>query len=182
MGRVQAFDTILNAAELLRDDTTLRWVFVGDGSRKDWVASEVERRGLQQSVFLLGRRPLSEMPAFYAKADVMLVSLIADDIFSLTVPAKVQSYLAAGKPVIGSIDGETARVINESGSGYTAQAGDAVALANAVIRMRDHTPDERRAMGRRGQQYCTNHFSRSACLDTIEAALQVVARSTEASE
>lgn len=174
MGRVQALDTILDAAEVLRDEPELRWVLLGDGSRSEWVAGEVERRGLHRNVFLMGRRPLAHMPAFYAKAGAMLVSLIPDEAMALTVPAKLQSYLAAGRPVIGSIDGETARIIDESGSGYSVPAGDARALANTVIRMKGLSPAERAEMGRRGQAYCAEHFSREGCLDTLERALEEV--------
>jgi glycosyltransferase involved in cell wall biosynthesis len=102
----------------------------------------------------------------------MLVSLKPDDTMALTVPAKVQSYLAAGRPIIGSIDGEAARVIEESGSGWAAPAGDAAALARVVTRMKALSKTERDQMGRRGQEYSALHFARTRCLDQLEATLR----------
>jgi glycosyltransferase involved in cell wall biosynthesis len=171
LGRVQALDTILDAAELLRDERELRWVFLGDGVLSEWMAAEAKRRGLADCVFLLGRKPVKEVPAYLAKAAAMLVSLKPDDTMSLTVPAKVQSYLAAGRPIIGSLDGEGARVIAESGSGWSAPAGDAKALAALVARMMGLTAAERAELGRRGQAYCASNYSREGCLDLIESEL-----------
>jgi glycosyltransferase involved in cell wall biosynthesis len=175
LGRVQALDTILAAAELLREDPDIHWVFLGDGVLRDWLADEAQRRGMADRVFLLGKKPVEEVPAYFAKAAAMLVSLKPDDTMALTVPAKVQAYLAAGRPIVGSLDGEGARVITESGSGWSAPAGDAQALAALVSRMKALDPAERTEMGRRGQAYCAKHFSREGCLDTLERALQEVA-------
>jgi colanic acid biosynthesis glycosyl transferase WcaI len=178
LGRVQALDTILAAAELLRGDPEVRWVFLGDGAMRDWLAAEVERRGLTGRMFLLGKKPMEEVPAYFARAAALLVSLKPDDTMALTVPAKVQSYLAAGKPIIGSLDGEGARVIEESMGGWAAPAGDAPALARLVARMKALPPAERVAMGSRGRSYCEEHYSREGCLDRLEHALEEVARAS----
>ncbi len=171
LGRVQALDTLLDAAERLKTDAEIRWVFVGDGSRREWLAEEARRRGLADRVFLLGRQPVNRMPAFYEKAGAMIVSLKQDDAMSLTVPAKVQSYLAAGRPIVGSIDGEAAQVIQESGAGWVARAGDAIGLAEIVARMKALPEPERLAMGRRGRDFARRNFARDRCLDKLEATL-----------
>ena len=107
----------------------------------------------------------------------MLVSLAPDDVISLTIPSKLQTCLAAGRPVLGSIDGEAARVIAESGAGLASAAGDAAALAANVRRMARMPAGERDAMGERGRTYCRVHFSRDACLSSVETALDgLVAR------
>ncbi len=172
LGRVQALDTILDAADLLRDDDEIRWVFLGDGSRREWLEAETRRRGLDDKVFLLGRHPPTHMPAYYAKAGAMLVSLSRDDTMALTVPAKIQSYLAAGRPVVASIDGEGARIVEESGGGWAAPAGDAAALAEIVARMKNLPQPDRTAMGERGRSYCARHFARDQCLDRLERVLE----------
>ncbi|WP_242392039.1 glycosyltransferase family 4 protein [Anaeromyxobacter oryzisoli] len=171
LGRVQALETVVAAAEQVRDDPEIRWVFVGDGSQREWLETEVSRRGLQDRIFLLGRHPAEEMPAFFAKAGAMLVSLKRDDTMALTIPAKVQSYLAAGRPILGSIDGEGARVIEEAGAGLTAPAGDPAALAELARRMKSLPAAERAAMGERGRAYSARHFSRERCVDELERLL-----------
>jgi glycosyltransferase involved in cell wall biosynthesis len=174
LGRVQALDTILDAAELLRDDEAVRWVFIGDGSRREWLESEVRRRKLEDRVFLLGRHPPHTMPAFFARAGAMLVSLRRDEAMALTVPAKIQAYLAAGRPVIASMDGEGARIIEEAGAGLVAPAGDAAALADVVRRMKELPASERAAMGAHGRDYSERNFARERCLDELERVLRDV--------
>lgn len=182
LGRVQSLETVLDAADLLRGDADVRWVFIGDGSCRDWLAAEVSRRSLVDRVFLLGRHPARMMPRFFEKAGAMLVTLKRDRTMALTIPAKLQSYLAAGRPVIGSIDGEAARVILESGAGLAAPAGDPVALASIVSRMKALPAAGRSAMGERGRAYSRQHFSREHCLDTLERSLQEAAASRSSPE
>lgn len=171
LGRVQALDTILEAASLTRDDPELHWVFVGDGSLRGWLEDEVRRRGLEGTVFLLGRHPAAAMPAFFERAGALLVSLKRDEAMALTLPGKVQSYLAAGRPILGSIDGEGARVIHEAGAGWAARADDPAALAALARRLKALPDEERAEMGRRGRAYSDLHFDREACLDRLERAL-----------
>jgi len=181
LGRVQGLETVLDAAEHLRTEPAVRWVLVGDGALRSWLEEEVKRRKLGERVFLVGRHPVSAMPALFAKASAMLVSLKPDEIMSLTVPGKLQTYMAAGRPVLGSIDGEAARVIAESGAGFVSAAGDAAGLAENVTRMLGMPPGEQALLGERGRAYCRAHFDREGCLDTVEAALTRVANAAQVS-
>jgi glycosyltransferase involved in cell wall biosynthesis len=111
------------------------------------------------------------MPEFFAAADALLVTLKPEPIFALTVPAKVQAYLAAGRPIIASLDGEGARIIAESGAGLVAKAGDAAELASRVLEMRALSPAERDAMGCRGREYGRANFDREVVLGRLEGWL-----------
>ncbi|MGH8848482.1 MAG: glycosyltransferase family 4 protein, partial [Polaromonas sp.] len=135
LGTVQALGTVLDAAELLRPYADVRVVLVGSGSRSEWLQREVARRKLG-NVQLAGRFAPEAMPGILTQASALLVSLARSPIMSQTVPSKVQAYLAAGKPIIASLDGEGARVVEESGAGVSCPAEDAVALAQAVLRLR----------------------------------------------
>jgi glycosyltransferase involved in cell wall biosynthesis len=170
LGRVQALDTLLDAVKLTQDDSAIHWVFLGDGPLRAWLGEEARRRGLSR-VHLLGRRPVTEMPAFFSRAHAMLVSLKPDQTMALTVPTKLQSYLACGRPVVASLDGEGARVVVESGAGFAAPAGDADALARAVRKMKGLTSLEREERGRAGRDYYLREFDRPRCLDSAEAFL-----------
>jgi colanic acid biosynthesis glycosyl transferase WcaI len=98
----------------------------------------------------------------------MLVTLKRDPVFALTIPSKIQSYLACGRPIIAALDGEGARVIAESGAGIAASAGDAGALAEGVLRLCRMPRPEREAMGRRGRAYFEQNFERSLLLGRLE--------------
>ena len=169
IGDAQDFPAILDAAERLKDRSDIRWLVVGDGRSAQHVRDEIVRRGLQQSVVMLGRFPLERMPSFFRAADALLVSLKADPIFSLTIPGKVQSYLGVGVPLLGMLDGEGGRVIEESGGGLVSPAGNGAALAANVARLAGMSMDERRAMGRRAREYGQREFDRDTLIDALEA-------------
>ena len=156
LGTVQALETLLDAAELLGPQ--VRWVLVGSGARSAWLAAQVQQRGLMQ-VELPGRFEPAQMPAIFAQADALLVSLIKGPAMSLTIPSKIQAYLAAGRPVLASMDGEGARVVQEAGAGLVSPAEDARALANAVSKLQQLSPSQRDAMGEAGRRYYAAHFA-----------------------
>jgi glycosyltransferase involved in cell wall biosynthesis len=157
LGTVQALGTVLDAAELLRPHADVRMVLVGSGSRSEWLQQEVLRRQLG-NVQLAGRFGPEAMPGILGQASALLVSLVRSPIMSQTVPGKVQTYLAAGKPIIASLDGEGARVVEKSGVGVSCPAEDALALAKAVLRLRAMPSDELQRMGEAGQLYYKQHF------------------------
>jgi glycosyltransferase involved in cell wall biosynthesis len=157
LGTVQALGTLLDAAELLKPYDDVRLVLVGSGSRSSWLQHEVARRGLT-NVQLPGRFEPAAMPGILAQASALLVSLARSPVLSQTVPSKVQAYLAAGRPVIASLDGEGARVVAESGAGLACPAEDAEALAQAVVRLRSASADELLRMGEAGRHYYSENF------------------------
>lgn len=168
IGAAQSFETILGAAEKLREYPEIHWVILGDGRMRKWVRKRIEQLGLEGKIHLLGRRPMESMPRYYALADVLLVTLKKNLIFSLTIPGKVQSYLACERPIVAALGGEGARVIKEAGAGLVAPAEDADALAGAVLAMYHMPPEERAGMGRRGRAYFEEHFEREKLLDRLE--------------
>ncbi len=157
LGTVQALGTVLDAAELLLAHADVQIVLVGSGSRSEWLQQEVVRRQLS-NVLLAGRFAPEAMPGILAQASALLVSLVRSPIMSQTVPSKVQVYLAAGKPIIASLDGEGGRVVEESGAGISCPAEDPAALAAAVLRLKALPHSEIQRMGEAGQIYYKQHF------------------------
>jgi colanic acid biosynthesis glycosyl transferase WcaI len=169
IGEAQDFPAIIDAAEQLAYRSDIRWLIVGDGRKGEWAREEVARRGLSTRVHFLGRHPIEEMPAFFRSACALLVTLKQDPVFALTIPGKVQTYLAAGLPLLGMLDGEGARIIEESGAGLTCRAGDGPALAKAVERLASMSMSERAAMGRLGAEYSAREFDRDRLLQQLES-------------
>ena len=176
IGDAQDFPAILAAAEKLKHRTDIRWLVVGDGRAAEWVRSEILRRGLERSVHMLGRHPLERMPSFFRGASALLASLKAEPVFAMTIPGKVQTYLAFGLPVLGMLDGEGARIIEESGGGLVAPAGDAEALARNVERLADMSAEARAGMGAAGRAYCEREFDHGRLMASFEAWLEEAAR------
>jgi glycosyltransferase involved in cell wall biosynthesis len=171
IGEAQDFPAILDAAEQLRGQQNIRWLIVGEGRMSDWVAGEIERRGLGNAVQMLGRFPMERMPSFYRHADALLVSLKPNPVMAMTIPAKLQTYLAAGVPVLAMIDGEGAVLVERTGAGLACAAGDADGLARAVVRMSEMSKQERETMGQRGRDATAAEFDRTAQIDKLESWL-----------
>ncbi|OIQ79149.1 putative glycosyl transferase [mine drainage metagenome] len=168
VGVAQDFGTILRAAEILKTEPHIKWIIIGDGRMLSWVRNEVRRRGLEQTVHLLGQHPVESMPAYFSHADALLVSLKKEPIFSSTIPGKIQSYLACGKPVIAMLDGEGARIIKEAHAGVACPAEDVDALVQAVLRLSKMDHDDLAAMGHNGRQYYEAHFDREVLFPRLE--------------
>ena len=176
IGEAQDMPAVLDAAERLKDNESIRWLIVGDGRKSNWVRDEVMRRGLEDKFLLLGRFPVERMPSFYAHADALLVSLKRDPVFSMTIPGKVQSYLMSGVPLIGMLDGEGASVIREANAGLTSAAGDGVGLAEAVLKMAAMSHGERSQLGANGRAFAQQEFGRGLLMDRLEGLLKEAMR------
>jgi glycosyltransferase involved in cell wall biosynthesis len=168
IGVAQDFGTILNAAEILKMDLHINWIIIGDGRMLPWVRNEVSKRGLEQTVHLLGQHPVEKMPDYFAHADVLLVSLKKDPIFSITIPGKIQSYLACGKPVIAMLDGEGARIIRAANAGIACPAENDQALVQAVVKLSQMNPKKLLTMGHNGRKFYETHFDRKVLFPQLE--------------
>lgn len=157
IGQAQSMGTLVEAAESLREHHDLKFYLVGTGSQVDWVASEVQNRKLD-NLLLVGRFPVEDMPVLFDAASALLVMLGDDSVGSRTIPSKLQAYLASGRPVIGCINGEGARVIDESGVGVSCPAGDSEALAKGVLKLYAMSPDARKKLGQNGFHYFMAHY------------------------
>jgi colanic acid biosynthesis glycosyl transferase WcaI len=168
VGEAQDFECILSAATLLKGHSTIRWLIVGDGRMSSWVLAEIELRGLAECVVMLGRHSVERMPEFFFHADAMLVTLADREIFSMTIPGKLQSYLAAGKPIIAALNGEGADVVRAANAGLTCTAGNASGLAEIVRKMSELPSSERIAMGKNGLEFSKREFDRRVLVDMAE--------------
>jgi glycosyltransferase involved in cell wall biosynthesis len=175
IGAAQDFPAILEAAERLRSISSIQWIVVGEGRLRDWVQTEIVRRDLGRCVHLFEGRSPEDMPGLFARADALLVTLRDDQIFEYTIPSKIQSYLACGRPIIGALGGEGGRVLAESGAAFVAAPGNSEALASAVLAAYQASPEQRNEMGSRGLQYFSSHFEREWLLREFDSFLDELA-------
>lgn len=170
LGTAQAVDVVLEAATLLGDEPDIRFVMVGDGSRRDWMMQQAAARGLGNLVFP-GRFPVEAMPVLMGRAAALLVTLADTEIFRLTIPSKVQAYMAAGRPIVACLNGAGAEVVDEAGAGVTVPAEDGAALARAIRALHAQPEAVRTAMGARGRRYYEEHFSHEKLVDELIVCL-----------
>ncbi len=166
LGTAQAVDVVLEAATFLGDEPDICFVMVGDGSRRDWMMQQAAARGLGNLVFP-GRFPVEAMPFLMGRAAALLVTLADTEIFRLTIPSKVQAYMAAGRPIVACLSGAGAEVVDEAGAGVTVPAEDGAALARAIRALHAQPEAARAAMGARGRRYYEEHFSHEKLVDEL---------------
>jgi glycosyltransferase involved in cell wall biosynthesis len=174
IGAAQDFGTILSAAEILNEYKEIQFIILGDGRMFNWTKEEINKRNLSGTVHLLGQYSLELMNDFFACADLMLVTLKKSYIFSLTVPGKIQSYLACGRPVIAALDGEGGRIIEESGAGISCPTENAEALAKGILKLFNMPKMEREELGKNGRKYYEINFDRNMLLNKLDQIVHTI--------
>ena len=165
IGVAQSFDTIVNAASIIKNKIDkINFIILGDGRDKDRILKKISKMSLNKHFHFLGSFPPDKMSGFFACADALLVSLKKSKIFKLTIPGKLQSYLACGRPIIGSIDGIGSDIIKNSKSGYASPSENSEMLAKAIIRFSNLTKKEKLEMGNNARKYFEKEFERNKLL------------------
>lgn len=157
LGTAQSVETLVEVASKLKHLVGLRIVLVGSGSMLGWIETQKNSKELD-NLILAGRFPADQMIHFFSRAAGLLVTLKKDEALSYTIPSKVQSYLAAGRPIVAALDGEGARVIEEAKAGLTSPAQDADGMALCIEQLYMMSAAEREALGSAGRAYYLEHF------------------------
>jgi glycosyltransferase involved in cell wall biosynthesis len=178
IGAAQAVNVILEAALLLKENVDIHFTIMGDGSCREEMLKSIEDLGLV-NVHLPGRFPAEMMPGFMHKASALLVTLTDRPIFSMTVPNKIQAYMAAGRPIIACLNGEGAKLVIDAGAGLAAPAEDGRALADTILHLYRLSADERKEMGDNGRKYFQKHFNHEHLVDQLIRHLQTITHSRQ---
>ena len=168
VGEAHGMECNMQAALKTKNHKNIKWVIVGDGRRLDWVRSFVKDNGLDNTVITLGRFPSETMHMFFEKADVMLVSLTDSPLFNMYSPAKIASYMAAGRPIVAVLNGEGGKIVKAAECGWTVKAGDADGLAKLVIKLSHTDKQELADKGRKGKAYYDKFFTKDECLKKLD--------------
>ncbi len=165
----QSFDVVTAAARQVKDRgySGIRYIILGEGMSKQWLMDEAARLDMADDWVFEGLVPVEEVPKYQTLADALLVALSKSELFDYGIPAKVQSYMAAGKPVISAMDGAGKELINGSGCGISVDSGDVSGLAEVIMKMHDMSEAERKAMGSMGKAYHFANFERNANLKKL---------------
>jgi len=158
----QCFDIILPAVKKVVDAGygDFKFIILGEGMSKKWLVEEVDKLGLNDYFVFEGLIPVDQVPKYHTIADALIVALSSTPLFEFSVPAKLYSYLASGRPIIAAIDGESQRIIKQSGAGICVNSGDVKGLSKALKTMMDMSKAERTKMGKRGRAYHFKYYER----------------------
>lgn len=166
IGAAQAIETIVDAAEKLKQYKQIKLVMLGSGSKLEWLTQEISKRNLD-NIVIGGQYPIEDMPSILGQASALLVTLSKQPIFALTIPSKIQAYLAAGKPIIACLDGEGARIITEANAGVAVPAENVDLLVEAILHLYKSNQNDLEKMGLNGQNYFKMHFQHKLIMASL---------------
>jgi glycosyltransferase involved in cell wall biosynthesis len=178
IGLAQGLDVVLVAADLLRSHDRIQFVLAGDGVEQNRLAEESRRLKLDNVKFL-GRLPGDLMPSLYASADALLLHLKDDPLFEITIPHKLFTYLAAGKPVLAAAKGDVAEIVRSYDSGVVCAPGNPAELAAAALRLYQMAAEERQKLGNNGRKVATEMFNRGRMVSELSRVLEAAALGRE---
>lgn len=161
MGKAQALDAVIDAAELLQEQAPdLNFVFLGGGLELKNLQQLVADKSLRNVIFL-PRVPMAEVGSYLNIADALLVHLKKDPLFTITIPSKTQAYMAVGKPILMAVDGDAAALVRNSGCGKTAESQNPQAIADAALALMQAGTDECNAMAENSRRFYREKLSLS---------------------
>ncbi len=165
IGQAQGLDILPKTAKLLKGEENVKFVIVGDGRDKDNFLKQIADNDVQDMFIMIDRQPPERIPELLAACDAAFISFMPDPLFEKTIPAKLQSYMACGMPIIASANGETKRVIEEAECGICVELGNETALSNAISKM---LTTDLKSMKNKSRAFFDNHFEKQKIMRYID--------------
>ena len=166
IGKAQNFNNLIKTIELV--NKSIHWIFVGSGRYKKDFIEILQNKKLIDRVTFLEQVKIDEIPTIVNKASALFISLKNDEIFSKTVPAKLQTYMALGKPIIGALNGEGAKIIVESNCGVVEENYDYLELAKKINNFANISDFQLAALGKNGKTYYQKNFNSKLRMQQIQ--------------
>lgn len=171
IGTAQGLDILPKTAKILKDkvdEDTFQFNIIGDGRYKNTLIEMVNDYNVSEVFNFIDKQPAIKIPEFMSLNDAAFICFTDNPLFKMTIPAKLQSYMACGIAIIASASGETSQIIEEANAGLTAPPGDAEELANIIMDMLCKTNDEIKQLGKNAKKYSDLHFSKKNLMDQVE--------------
>lgn len=176
IGTAQGLDILPKAAERLKKEAEIGqenkicFVIVGDGRYQECFEEEIRNRGVEDMFLMIPRQNAELVTEVLAVCDVAFLSFCDSRLWEMTIPAKLQSYMACGMPIIAAVRGETEKIINEGQCGVCVEIGDAGGLAEAIQELRQSNECEE--MGRNSFIYFTSHYSKDKLMNEMDGFIE----------
>ncbi|MBK9942192.1 MAG: glycosyltransferase family 4 protein [Kouleothrix sp.] len=167
IGAAQGLDVVLEAADLLQEVQNIQFTIIGDGVERNELVERARSKDLKNVRFIGSRSP-DQMAQYFAFADVLLLHLVQDPAYEITIPSKTYAYLASGRPILAAAQGDVADLIEKIGAGVVCASQDPQALADVVRYFLSISRDEREAIGQAGRNAFLANFTRSQLVTRYE--------------
>ncbi|MCM1237443.1 MAG: glycosyltransferase family 4 protein [Ruminococcus flavefaciens] len=173
VGYAQGLDILPKVAALLKEEQEkCEFIIIGIGRYMESFKKDIEAAGVTDMFHLLGRKMPEEIPEYLAWCDAAFISFAENDIFKMTIPAKLQSYMACGMPILAAAGGETKKIVENAGCGKVVRAGDYRELCAAVKSLKYCTEEVRREMGIKAQRYADTHFNKQKLFEVMDRIME----------
>tara|TARA_B100000900_G_scaffold54981_1_gene40905 strand:- start:1730 stop:2923 length:1194 start_codon:yes stop_codon:yes gene_type:complete len=166
IGKAQNFNNLIKTIESVNKN--IHWIFVGSGRYKKDFIEKLQNKNLIDRVTFLGQVKIDEIPTIVNKGSALFLSLRKDEIFSKTVPAKLQTYMALGKPIIGALNGEGAKIIIESNCGVVEENYDYLELAKKINNFANISDSQLATLGKNGKTFYQKNFNSKLRMQQIQ--------------
>ena len=168
IGESQNLHILIESSKILKSKgENVKFVILGTGRKKRELLHMVKEFNLEDYFIFLGRKEAVTMPKYFKSSNVMLITLKKSKIFSYTIPSKLQAYMACEKPILGSIDGITQKIIIESKSGFASNAGDVNKLVENIIKLKNLDKSDLKELGKNSLLYYRNNFSKEIVVNKL---------------
>ena len=169
IGVAQGLQILPQTAKILKEEN-VKFVIVGDGRYLENLKVDIEKNNVQDKFVMIERQKAETIPVLLAACEAAFISFAGDELWTKTIPAKLQSYMACGMPVVAAAQGETARIIEESGCGLYCRLGDATQLSRTIVKMMRADLTE---MGKKSRKYFENNFDKQVLMDEMDIWINI---------
>lgn len=172
IGYAQGLGVLAETAAMLKKENFLvRFNIIGDGRYKNKMLEEIENKNVSEYFNFIKKQPAEKIPLYMAYADAALICLSKSEVFAMTIPAKTQSCMACGVPILVSADGEVGEIIEEAQCGYSSASSDAEGLAENIKKICGSSEKEITEMRKNSRLFYDNNFKKSMLMDKMDAYL-----------
>jgi glycosyltransferase involved in cell wall biosynthesis len=170
IGEAQGLDVLPDAAKILKNknEDNIRFNIIGDGRYKETLIKIIAEKNVENYFNFIPRQPAKKIPEFMSANDIAFLSLSDDPLFEKTIPAKLQSYMACGMPIIASAGGEVEKIINDSDSGLVSASGNAEKLAENIIELLNLSEKELNQLSSNSLKYYQENFDKEMLLNNMD--------------
>lgn len=169
IGYAQGLEILPRTAEILKhDNAKVKFYIVGDGRYTQELIKEIKQRNVEDMFQMIARQPAERIPELLAACDAAFISFKDEPLFYKTIPAKLQSYMACGMPIIASASGETERIIKEAKNGWCCKIGNAIDLANHIEKVLCINAKAKKVLQENSRNYFLEHFEKNIVMDQME--------------
>ncbi len=168
IGKAQRLDSVLESAKILKNNfDRIKFIFIGDGVELENLKNITKGNSLNNIVFI-SKQPVDKIADFFALADVLLVHLKKQELFEITIPSKIQAYMAVGKPILNAVNGESKEIVEISNSGISAEPDNPQDIADAVVKLYNMPKSDLSELGINGYNFYQSKFSMKAGIEKYE--------------